>query len=88
MIICLCEGVSRKALKKAIKDGANTSERLKAELRVALSCGQCLPEIEAMLKDNEGLFVTGDCVREQVKPKSLRRSYGQKRRQKRDNCPS
>jgi len=52
--ICLCTGVSKKTIKKAIENGADTVEKVWKETGSGRgSCGgrRCGPRIQAMLDD-------------------------------------
>ncbi len=41
MIVCVCNGVSDRDVKTAIRNGANSVEALSASLGVASGCGCC-----------------------------------------------
>ncbi len=41
MYVCICNNVSEKDIKRAVRDGANSMPCLRAELSVAANCGQC-----------------------------------------------
>ena len=42
MFVCICNSVSDKAIKRAMQNGANSVEDLKAELGVGNCCGRCV----------------------------------------------
>ena len=51
--VCLCKGISRAAMKKAIKEGAKTVEEVKKATGAGSgSCNgrRCTPKIEELLK--------------------------------------
>lgn len=41
MYICICEGITERQIKTAIKGGASSVRDLRNELGVASQCGQC-----------------------------------------------
>lgn len=57
MCVCLCFDVTKKEIKKAIRDGHNSVDKLTDHLQVGSRCGGCLGHIEDMLeKKNIGLL--------------------------------
>lgn len=48
-IVCHCVGATEADIKKAIRNGNDTIEKLKDTLHVACTCRFCLPEIEEIL---------------------------------------
>ncbi|MDO6563844.1 nitrate reductase [Amphritea sp. 1_MG-2023] len=49
-IICSCFEVGENAIRRAITEGANSTDKLATQLKCGSNCGSCLPEIRAMLK--------------------------------------
>jgi bacterioferritin-associated ferredoxin len=50
-MVCLCEGVSERKVRKAIDRGASSVDLVTAACRAGGRCGGCHPTIEAMLAD-------------------------------------
>lgn len=48
-IICSCFEVGEKTIRRAISQGANSTEKLATQLKCGSNCGSCLPEIKALL---------------------------------------
>jgi len=52
-IVCKCKGVKYKTIKKAIKEGATTIEKVKAKTRANTGCGkQCTRKIKDMITEH------------------------------------
>jgi bacterioferritin-associated ferredoxin len=49
MIICVCKAVSDRAIRSAVKAGANSLRDLTRDLGVGTCCGKCLPEAKSTL---------------------------------------
>jgi bacterioferritin-associated ferredoxin len=49
MIVCVCNAVSDKHIRAAVKDGAVCMRDISRELGVGTRCGKCLPEARATL---------------------------------------
>jgi bacterioferritin-associated ferredoxin len=49
MIICVCKAVSDRAIRTAVKAGANSLRDLTRDLGVGTCCGKCLPEAKSSL---------------------------------------
>jgi bacterioferritin-associated ferredoxin len=49
MIICVCKAVSDRAIRSAVKSGANSLRDLTRDLGVGTCCGKCLPEARSAL---------------------------------------
>jgi bacterioferritin-associated ferredoxin len=49
MIICICNAVSDRQIKSAVKNGAASLRDLTRELGVGTCCGKCVPEAKACL---------------------------------------
>ena len=49
MIICVCNAVSDRHIRSAVKGGALSLRDLTRELGVGTCCGKCLPEAKATL---------------------------------------
>lgn len=41
MIVCICHGITEKALREAVREGANTFADLQCHTGVATCCGKC-----------------------------------------------
>ncbi|PPK73472.1 BFD-like [2Fe-2S] binding protein [Methylobacter tundripaludum] len=50
MCICLCFDVSKSEIKKAIRDGYDSIEKLSEQLQVGSHCGGCIGRIEEILE--------------------------------------
>lgn len=48
-IICSCFEVGEHTIRQAIRQGANSTDKLAAQLKCGSNCGSCLPEIRAIL---------------------------------------
>jgi len=58
MCICQCFDVSKSEVKKAIKDGHDTIEKLSEHIRVGSGCGGCIEHVEEILdKKKDGSFL-------------------------------
>jgi bacterioferritin-associated ferredoxin len=49
MIICVCNAVSDRQIRAAVRGGACSLRDLTRELRVGTCCGKCVPEARAAL---------------------------------------
>ncbi len=49
MYICLCNGITDKAIVEAVENGVTTFEALQAELGVATGCGSCADIAKSLL---------------------------------------
>ncbi len=49
MIVCICNAVSERHIKSAVKNGAASLRDLTRELGVGNCCGKCVPEARACL---------------------------------------
>jgi bacterioferritin-associated ferredoxin len=49
MIICVCNAVSDRHIRAAVRGGACSLRDLTRELRVGTCCGKCVPEARAAL---------------------------------------
>ncbi len=57
MCICLCFDVSKPEIKKSIRDGYDSIEKLSEHIQVGSHCGGCIGRIEEMLeKKKSGSF--------------------------------
>jgi bacterioferritin-associated ferredoxin len=61
MIICLCYDISKSDIKKAIRDGHDSIEKLSEHLQVGDHCGGCLASAEEILEKQKsrGCFFYG-----------------------------
>ena len=51
MMVCLCNGVSERKIRKAIDHGASSIDDVTAACRAGGRCGGCRPTIDALLSD-------------------------------------
>ena len=51
MMVCLCEGVSERKVRRAIEHGAASVEQVTAACRAGGCCMGCHPTIESMLAE-------------------------------------
>jgi bacterioferritin-associated ferredoxin len=49
MIVCICNAVSDRQIKSAVRNGAASLRDLTRELGVGRCCGKCVPEARACL---------------------------------------
>jgi bacterioferritin-associated ferredoxin len=52
MMVCLCEGVSERKVRKAIEHGATTVEAVAATCRAGGCCMGCHPTIESLIAEH------------------------------------
>lgn len=58
MRICLCFDISKSEVKKAIKEGHDSIEKLSDYLQVGSHCGGCIGHVEEILeKKKDGSFL-------------------------------
>ena len=50
MIICQCNGVSDRAIRKAVRDGANTRNKVVRACTAGECCGGCAPAIDEIIE--------------------------------------
>ncbi|WP_034412168.1 (2Fe-2S)-binding protein [Derxia gummosa] len=53
MIVCVCHNVSERKLRKCIHDGASCVRDLREASGLGGTCGKCVPEARAMLREAE-----------------------------------
>jgi bacterioferritin-associated ferredoxin len=51
MIVCICHGISDRAIRKAVKDGADNVAKVRACTRAGSDCGQCACEIRELIDE-------------------------------------
>ncbi len=51
MLVCICKGVSDRALRAAIDDGAATVGQLARQTDAGTDCGTCVCELKQMLAE-------------------------------------
>lgn len=51
MYVCLCHGITDKAIEQAVAAGANSMPELKKQLGVATQCGKCATATKQLLLD-------------------------------------
>jgi nitrite reductase (NADH) large subunit len=49
MIICQCNGVSDRAIRKAIREGANDRSEVVRACMAGTACGGCVPAIDEII---------------------------------------
>ena len=49
MYICICNAVTDKEIKKAIRNGAGSIKKLNQQLNVGSNCGSCVSSVQALL---------------------------------------
>jgi bacterioferritin-associated ferredoxin len=54
MFVCCCMGVTDRAIRRAIDQGAETVEAVAACTGAGTRCGSCRPEIHGMLRTSAG----------------------------------
>jgi len=50
MIICQCNGVSDRAIRKVIRDGASNRNDVVRACTAGMACGGCVPAIDAVIE--------------------------------------
>ncbi|MEZ4473774.1 MAG: (2Fe-2S)-binding protein [bacterium] len=51
MIVCLCEGVNDREVKRALRQGAADLSTLRRECGAGGDCGSCRPQLRRMLRE-------------------------------------
>ena len=54
MLVCHCNAVCDRVVRKCIRDGAQTTEEVGEACRAGTTCGGCRPSIEAILCSERG----------------------------------
>ena len=49
MIICQCNGISDRAIRKAVRDGASNRNDVLRACTAGMACGGCVPAIEEII---------------------------------------
>jgi bacterioferritin-associated ferredoxin len=49
MIICQCNGISDRAIRKAVRDGASNHNDVVRACTAGMACGGCVPAIEEII---------------------------------------
>jgi bacterioferritin-associated ferredoxin len=50
MIICQCNGISDRAIRKAVRDGASNRNDVVRACTAGMTCGGCAPAINEIIK--------------------------------------
>ncbi|HXV37479.1 MAG TPA: (2Fe-2S)-binding protein [Myxococcota bacterium] len=50
MIVCQCTGVTDRAIRKAIRDGARNRRDVARSCGAGICCGGCVPEVDVILE--------------------------------------
>lgn len=53
MCICLCFDISKAEVKKAVRDGYDSLEKLSEHIQVGSRCGGCIGRVEELLEKNK-----------------------------------
>lgn len=53
-LVCSCYQVGEKQIRRAVADGAGSTEALGTRLQCGTGCGSCLPELKALIEDARG----------------------------------
>jgi len=53
MIVCLCEGVSDRDVRRVVRQGACNLGALQRACRAGGDCGACRPQLRRMLRETE-----------------------------------
>ena len=53
MYICVCNAISDKDVKTAIKNGAKSIKELNQQLNVGSNCGTCVSSIQLLIDDSK-----------------------------------
>ncbi|RVU84657.1 (2Fe-2S)-binding protein [Leucothrix sargassi] len=51
MYVCICNAVTDKAIKKAVKQGCNSFDKVCQKLDVGTCCGQCKPQAREIVSE-------------------------------------
>jgi nitrite reductase (NADH) large subunit len=54
MIICQCNGVTDRAIRKAVRDGANNRNDVVRACTAGKACGGCVPAIVEIIETEQG----------------------------------
>jgi bacterioferritin-associated ferredoxin len=50
MLVCLCEGVSERAIEEAVRDGATSIRELSRRTRAGTNCASCVCDLRTLLR--------------------------------------
>jgi nitrite reductase (NADH) large subunit len=50
MIVCQCKGVTDRAIRKAVRDGANNRGEVVRICTAGMNCGGCVPVIDEIIE--------------------------------------
>ena len=53
MIICQCNGVSDRAIRKAVRDGASNRNDVVRACMAGTACGGCMPAIDEIIETEQ-----------------------------------
>ena len=68
MLICLCNGISDRHVRKAIVEGAETLEQIKEKLHIGTNCGCCLTKVKQLLESESDKKVENPCRQDAAFP--------------------
>ena len=54
MIVCHCHGVSDRAIRKAVRDGARSASEVSAECAAGAGCGGCTEVVDEIIRAEAG----------------------------------
>jgi len=57
MIVCQCNGVSDRAIRKAIRDGASDRNEVVQACMAGRACGGCVPSIDEIIEAERARIV-------------------------------
>ena len=62
MILCLCEAVTERQLRDAVRGGASTVSRLARQTRAGTGCGACACDLKRVLREEQCKIVDRDAL--------------------------
>lgn len=54
MMVCQCNGVSDRAIRKAVRKGASNASQVGMRTGAATCCGGCLDSVKAIIRSESG----------------------------------
>jgi len=62
MIICQCNGVSDRAIRKAVRDGASSRNEVIRSCMAGAACGGCVPAIDEIIEAEQERNLRSDLI--------------------------
>lgn len=62
MILCLCEAVTERAMRDAVRDGATTVGQVARRTRAATGCGSCACDLKRVILEEQGKILDRDVL--------------------------